>query len=187
MKDSDITAWTTKAQSGMLSNDSILSNALSQMRVDLYSPVSGTSSSTMNQLASIGITTSTDYLDHGKLIISDPDKLKEALSTNPQAVMEMFTSTSTSTNYSSQGIMQRLNTTLKNTMNLIEDKAGNTSMTTKQYLMGTSIDDMNNQISAFKLRLQDIQTRYYNQFDAMEAAIQQANSQASYLSQLTGQ
>lgn len=83
--------------------------------------------------------------------------------------------------------MQRLNTTLKNTMNLIEDKAGNTSMTTKQYLMGTSIDDINNQISAFKLRLQDIQTRYYNQFNAMEAAIQQANSQASYLSQLTGQ
>lgn len=185
MKDSDITTWTTKAQSGMLSNDSILSSALSQMRMDLYSPVSGTDSSTMNQLASIGITTSPDYHDHGKLIISDPDKLKQAISTNPQAVMEMFTNTGTDS--SQQGLMQRLNTTLKNTMNQIEDKAGNTNMNTSQYSMGTSIDDMNDRISAFKTKLVDIQNRYYNQFDAMESAIQQANSQASYLSQLTGQ
>lgn len=185
MKDSDITAWTTKAQSGMLSNDDILRNALSEMRTDLYSPVSGTSSSKMNQLASIGITTSSNYMDHGKLIISDPDKLKQAISTNPQAVMEMFTNTGTSS--SSQGIIQRLNTTLKNTIDQIENKAGNTNMTLSQYSMGESIDTMNDRISAFKLRLQDIQTRYYNQFDAMEAAIQQSNSQASYLSQLTGQ
>ncbi|MDF2535994.1 MAG: hypothetical protein K0R18_2153 [Bacillales bacterium] len=183
MSDSDITAWTTKAQSGMLSNDSILSSALSQMRTDLYSSVSGTSNSNMNQLAEIGITTSNDYLDHGKLIISDPDKLKQAISENPQAVMEMFTNTGTDSN--SQGIMQRLNTTLKNTMAKIEDKAGNTNMTSSQYSMGDSIDDMNDRIDAFKLRLQSIQTRYYNQFDAMEAAINQANSQASYLSQFT--
>ncbi|MET1248337.1 flagellar hook-associated protein 2 [Sporolactobacillus sp. STCC-11] len=182
MKDSDITSWTDKAKSGMLANDSILSGALSQLRTNLYTPVNGTSNTNMDQLAEIGITTSSDYLDHGKLII-DEDKLKQAISTNPQAVMELFTKTGDTT--SEQGIMQRLNTTLKNTMDQIEDKAGNTNMVYTQYSMGKSIDDMNDRIDAFKLRLQDIQTRYYTQFDAMEAAIQQANSQASYLSQFT--
>ncbi|MFT8310766.1 MAG: flagellar hook-associated protein 2 [Sporolactobacillus sp.] len=182
MNDSDITSWTDKAKSGMLANDSILSSALSQMRINLYSPVNGSSSSTINQLAAIGITTSSNYLDHGKLVI-DQDKLKQAISTNPQAVMDLFTKTGDTS--SEQGIMQRLNTTLKNTMDQIEDKAGNTNMTYTQYSMGKSIDDMNDRIDAFKLRLQDIQTRYYTQFDAMEAAIQQANSQASYLSQFT--
>ncbi|SFH00575.1 flagellar hook-associated protein 2 [Sporolactobacillus nakayamae] len=182
MSDSDVTAWTTKAQSGMLANDSILSGALSQMRMDLYSSVSGTSNTKMNQLSEMGITTSSNYLDHGKLVI-DEDKLKEAISTDPQAVMEMFSNTGTTS--SSQGIMQRLNTTLKNTMDQIEDKAGNTNMVYTQYSMGKSIDDMNDRIDAFKLRLQDIQTRYYTQFDAMEAAIQQSNSQATYLSQFT--
>ncbi|GEB78090.1 flagellar filament capping protein FliD [Sporolactobacillus inulinus] len=184
MKDSDITNWTDKAKSGMLANDSILSSALSKLRTNLYSPVSGTSNSKMDQLTEIGITTSNNYLDHGKLVI-DGDKLKAAISTNPQAVMELFTKTGDTT--SEQGIMQRLNTTLKNTMDRIEDKAGNTSMTYTQYSMGKSIDDMNDRIDAFKLRLQDIQTRYYNQFDAMEAAINQANSQAGYLQQFMGQ
>ncbi|MDF2535329.1 MAG: hypothetical protein K0R18_1488 [Bacillales bacterium] len=182
MSDSDITNWTEKAKSGMISNDSLLSSALSQLRMNLYSPVGGASNSKMDQLAEIGITTSTDYLDKGKLVI-DEDKLKQALSTNPQAVMELFTKTGDTT--SEQGIMQRLNTTLKNTMDKIEEKAGNTSMSYTQYSLGKSIDDMNDRIDAFKLRLQDIQTRYYTQFDAMEAAIEQANSQASYLSQFT--
>ncbi|WP_028984360.1 flagellar filament capping protein FliD [Sporolactobacillus terrae] len=182
MKDSDITNWTDKAKSGMLSNDSILSSALSQLRMDLYSPLGGASDTKMDQLSEIGISTSADYLDNGKLVI-DEDKLKEALSTNPQAVMELFTKTGDTS--SEQGIMQRLNTSLKNTMDRIEAKAGNNSMVYSQYSMGKSIDDMNDRINTFKLRLQDIQTRYYNQFNAMESAIQQANSQASYLSQFT--
>ncbi|MFX3617925.1 MAG: flagellar filament capping protein FliD [Sporolactobacillus sp.] len=194
MSASDITAWNAKAQSGMLAHDNILSSALSQMRTDLYSPVSGTDSSTVRQLAAIGITTSTNYQDQGKLVISDPDKLNTAISTNPQAVMELFTNTGSTTNsdgtkstdYASEGIMQRLNTTITNTMNQVETLAGNTNSTTAQYSMGSDIDDLNDQITAYKTRLQDMETRYYNQFDAMESAIEQANSQAGYLSQLSG-
>ncbi|RYL95800.1 flagellar hook-associated protein [Sporolactobacillus sp. THM7-4] len=194
MNDTDITAWTDKAKSGMLANDSILSGALNQMRLDLYSPVSGTSSSTMDQLAAIGITTSSLYSDHGKLIISDPDKLKEAISTNSQAVMELFTNTgkttnpdgTTSTDYNARGIMQRLDDTISHTITQIEDKAGNTNWENKQYSMGNSIKDMNSRIDDFKQRLVDIENRYYSQFSAMETAIEQANSQAGYLQQFMG-
>ncbi|CAM3212921.1 flagellar hook-associated protein 2 [Sporolactobacillus spathodeae] len=195
MSASDITSWTAKAQSGMLANDNILTGALSQMRTDLYSSVGSTGSSTVNQLAAIGITTSSNYLDHGKLIISDPDKLKSAISTDPQAFMNLFTNSGTTTNpdgttsnvaYGSEGIMQRLNTTITNTMNQIESMAGNTYSTDDTYSLGKDITSINDQISAFKTKLQDVETRYYNEFDAMESAIQQSNSQASYLSQLTG-
>lgn len=194
MSESDITAWNTKAQSGMLSNDTILSGALSQMRNDLYSSVNISDSSTLNQLASIGITTSSNYLLHGQLVISNSDKLKQAITNNPQAVMELFTNSGattasdgkTITDYSSEGLMQRLNTTISNAMNQIEDLAGNQYSKDGSYSMSTDIDNYNNQISAYKTRLQDMETRYYSQFNAMEAAIEQSNSQASYLSQLTG-
>lgn len=185
MKDTDITAWTTKAQSGMLANDSILSGALSQMRINLSNPVSGTSDSTMSQLAAIGITTSSNYLDNGKLVISDSAKLNQAISTNPQAVMELFTNTGTSsTDTASQGIMQRLNTTITNTITQIEQQAGNTNMTDTQYFIGQNIDNLNTQISDFKTKLVSIENRYYSQFTAMEQAIQQANTQSSYIQNL---
>lgn len=192
MSQSDITAWNGKAQSGMLANDNILTGALSQMRMDLYTSVNGTDSTTMNQLAAIGITTSPDYMKHGELVISDPDKLRQAISSNPQAVMELFSNTgtvknsdgTTRTDYDSQGLMQRLNATIKNTVNQIESLAGNTSSTNAQYSMGTDIDDLNDQITAYKTKLQNMETRYYNQFNAMETAIEQANSQAGYLSQM---
>jgi flagellar hook-associated protein 2 len=184
MKDSDIENWTNRAKSGMLASDSILTGALAQMRQDIYSSVSGTGHDEMDQLAEIGITTSTDYLEHGKLVV-DEAKLREAISTDPQAVMNLFTKQGTTE--ADQGIMQRLDGTLKKTVDQIEEKAGKTSWVEDQYSMGRSINDMNERIAAFKLRLIDVENRYYAQFDAMEAAIQQANSQAGYLQQFMGQ
>lgn len=179
MSDTDIANWNAQAQQGLLSNDSILSGALSQMRQDLYAPVSGTSDANMHQLAQIGITVSTDYTQHGALVVSNPTLLQQAISSDPQGVMELFTNHSTDP--ASQGIMQRLSTTITNTMNQVEQKAGNTSMADAQYFLGQNIDNLNTQIAAEKTKLGDIETRYYSQFDAMEQAIQQANAQSSYL------
>lgn len=179
MNATDIATWTTKAQSGMLANDTILSGALSQIRMNLSNSVSATSNSQLNQLSQIGITTSPNYLDNGKLIISDQAKLQQAISTNPQAVMELFTNQSTDP--AQQGIMQRLNNTITNAISQVEQQAGNTNMTDTQYFLGQNIDDLNTQISDFKTKLVDIENGYYNQFTAMETAIQQANTQASYI------
>ncbi|WP_141604107.1 flagellar filament capping protein FliD [Terrilactibacillus laevilacticus] len=185
MKDSEITAWTDKAKSGTLSNDSLLSGVLNQMRVDLYSKVSGISDSDHDQLSEIGITTSSNYLDHGKLIIDDT-KLKQALTDNPDAVMQLFTNKGTTDDYDSQGVAQRLDATINNAFKQIQQKAGTESSTTKQYLMGKSIDDMNDRITDMTNRLKDIETRYYNQFSAMETAIEQANQQSSALTSMLG-
>lgn len=65
----------------------------------------------------------------------------------------------------------------------IETKAGKTTHTDSQYSLGKSLIDMNTRISNFQRRLEDIETRYWKQFTAMEQAISKANSQSGYLSQ----
>jgi flagellar hook-associated protein 2 len=183
MSDKDIELWTEKAKSGMLSSDSILPSALSEMRQDFYSPVSG-ADPLMNQLAEIGITTSPVYQDNGKLEI-DETKLKQALSDNPDAVMELFTANGSTT--ATQGIAARLYTSISNTMDKISQKAGSDGAVDTTYFLGGQISDMDTKISEFEKHLNDVQKRYYAQFTAMESAIQRSNTQAGMIaSQFSG-
>jgi flagellar hook-associated protein 2 len=181
MNQTDIDNWNEKARQGTLYGDTILGNGLSDMREDLYNAVDGTTGGSFTQLAQIGITTSSDYQDHGKLII-DESKLKEAISSDPDGVMKLFTSGNTaSTDTSTQGIAKRLYNTLNNTIAKIKEQAGTTTYVNDQFSIGRSIDDLNEQISTFQDHLKTVQTRYYTEFTAMEEAIEQANSQATYL------
>ncbi|MCI1858759.1 MAG: flagellar filament capping protein FliD [Sporolactobacillus sp.] len=191
MKDTDIENWTDKAKAGMLFSDSILQGGLTQMRQDLYSPVDGTSDSDMDQLAEIGITTSDDVDDNGKLVI-DEAKLKEALSTNPQAVVDLFAKNGTDadgdgkSDFTTTGLMERLTDTVNDTITKIEQKAGNDTMNENSYYMGNDIKDLNDRITSYKEHLQDVEDQYYTQFTAMEEAIEEANQQAAYIQGFTG-
>lgn len=178
MNQTQIDQWTTKAKSGMLANDNILHSGLSQMRQDLYSPVTVNSSETFTQLTQIGITTSANYQDNGKLVIDD-SKLKAAIAQDPQSVMDLFTNKNDS--YSSQGIMTRLNNTLTNTVNQVTQKAGTDTSVYNQYDLGIQLHDFDTRISDFQTKLDDLQKRYYNQFSAMETAINSSNQQAAYI------
>jgi len=94
MTDKQVEKWEEKAKSGLLRNDSIISNILTQMRSALYAAVEGCGIT----LTSIGITTSSNYEDKGKLIL-DEDKLKEALVTKSEEIARLFTSSSDITYY----------------------------------------------------------------------------------------
>lgn len=177
MKDDDIKLWNEKAQSGMLSDDNILRSALTQFRTQLYTKVNGVDDG-FNQLASIGITTSSDYKDHGKLVI-DEDKLKQAIAENPEAVMNLFTKTGNTEG--DQGIMKRLTDSMKKAMDSVKQKAGSEGNANNQFAIGLNIQDYEARIKAFQDHLTDVQTRYYQQFTAMEQAIQQANQQSAFL------
>ena len=76
----------------------------------------GTSSSTINQLSAIGIS-SFSYADNGKLII-DEAKLKAKIEEDPDAVMQMFTNTS-STDSSKKGIAVRMYDSINTAINNI--------------------------------------------------------------------
>ncbi|WP_094606096.1 hypothetical protein SPSIL_007660 [Sporomusa silvacetica DSM 10669] len=92
MTDDEITAWEAKAKVGLLESDSTLEDLLSDLRTALYDSVSGSSIT----LADLGITTSSDYSDQGTLEI-DEDTLTAAITSDPEAIMELFTQTATST------------------------------------------------------------------------------------------
>ncbi|WP_434511440.1 flagellar filament capping protein FliD [Desulfitobacterium sp. AusDCA] len=184
MKDSDITAWTTKAKSGLLHSDSILQNAINAMRINVSDPISGLTGK-YTSAASIGITTG-DYSENGKLLL-DTNKLKTALQADPTIVNKIFGTTGSSSNSSSQGIAVRLNNSLKNTISQIDTAAGTTADTSTDTSsnLAIQINDYKTRLTDMSTRLQDLQTRYYNEFDAMENALQQLNSQSSFISSLT--
>lgn len=179
MTEKQVELWEEKARSGMLRGDSILSSALSQMRMNVYTKVEGANiPSGFSQLAQIGITTSSNYLDGGKLII-DETKLREKIKENPEAVYQLFNQDST--NQAEKGIARRLRDTIKATIGKIEQKAGKTIWTNQQFAIGRDLIQINDQIDRFQDRLKQIEDRYYRQFTAMEEAIQRANQQSMYL------
>jgi flagellar hook-associated protein 2 len=173
--------WDEKAKSGMLRGDSILSSGLNAMRTALYAPVQMADQSFL-QLSEIGITTSRNYLDKGKLEI-DETKLRKALEVNPDAVMKMFTGDSIT---SVTGVASKLRKTIAATVDKIELKAGNALRTNAQFTIGRELTDVDKRIYAFQDRLVKVEDRYWRQFSAMESAIQRSNQQSMYLMQQFG-
>jgi flagellar capping protein FliD len=182
MEEKEIELWEEKARSGTLRNDSVLSSAMNKMRMDLYTPVSGGTSGT-DQLSQIGIKTSSNYLERGKLII-DEAKLREAISKDPNAIYEIFAKDGATSG--EQGIARRLRDTLKDTMDSVEKKAGKASSTNNTFSLGRLLNNMDNQIDRFEDRLIQVEDRYWRQFTAMEKAIQRSNQQSMYLMQQFG-
>lgn len=173
--------WEEMAKSGLLRRDPILSQALSGMRTDFYAPVQNASVNPIfNQLASIGIKTTANYMEGGKLQI-DEAKLKKAIEEDPTSVENLFRATGT--NDSEQGIMHRLTDTVNQAMDKLKERAGNTFSTNQQFMLGRQLSNVDKQINRFEDRMKIVEDRYWRQFTAMEKAIQKANSQSSYLMQ----
>ena len=176
--------WEKKAKSGLLRRDQTLTSLLSSMRIDFASPVSNSDvNSLYSQLASIGITTTSNYLEGGKLEI-DEAKLKKAIEEDPTSVENLFRGGSDATSSSQKGIIHRLYETVDNTYKLLKTKAGDLNSGNTTFTLGRSLDSMNDQISRFETRLKTYENRIWKQFTAMETAIQKANSQSTYLSNM---
>ncbi|OMP65778.1 flagellar filament capping protein FliD [Domibacillus epiphyticus] len=176
--------WEEKARSGLLRRDSILSGALTIMRTNFSQPVSNSQIDPMyKQLASIGITTTKNYREGGKLEINEA-KLKEAINNNPGAVEALFIGGAGSTaTIGEQGIIHRLDDSVKAAMDKLRDRAGNATTTNQQFLLGRQLLNVDSSIDRFDDRLIQVEDRYWRQFTAMEKAIQNANSQSMYLMQ----
>lgn len=195
MKESDITAWEAKAKSGLLHNDRTLANLVNSMRNSFSSPVSGINaiydpstgkSIAYNSAASIGITTG-NYTENGKLYL-DTNKLRKALSADPDVLNKLFGASGAKADgtidVSSQGITGRLYDGIKTTMDQLNQIAGTTSNAQydTQSNYAKKIEDYTKMIFSVADRFDIIQAAYYKQFNAMEVALQQLNSQSSWLS-----
>lgn len=179
MTDKQIEQWEEKAKSGTLRNDSTITSALSQMRSILFSEVDGVTGA--SRLSDIGITTSANYLDNGKLII-DEEKLKKAISDDPNQVYELFAADGETDG--EKGVARRLVAAMDETRKNIITKAGSDGSVNNSFTLGRLLDNYKEQISSFEDRLTALEDRYWKQFTAMETAIQKANSQSTYLSNM---
>ncbi|KGX86804.1 flagellar hook-associated protein 2 [Pontibacillus marinus] len=180
MEEKEIELWNEKAKSGLLRSDSIIRGTLFDMRSQWYDTVQ--TGGEFNQLSEIGITTSPNYRDGGKLLI-DEDKLRQALTDNPGDVHKLFASDGTG---DQKGIARKIDETLKNAMDSIENKAGKTTSTNSSFMLGRQLNDLDDEINQFEDRLTQIEDRYWSQFTQMEKAIQKMNSQSNYMMQQFG-
>ncbi|TYR80116.1 flagellar hook-associated protein 2 [Priestia megaterium] len=179
LSDKQAEMWDEKAQSGLLRNDSFLSSGVNQLRSNWYGVVEGMTGS-FKHLTDIGISTSNNYRERGKLVINET-KLKEALDNDLQSVMEMFSKDGNTT--SEKGIVRRLRDSITETVSKIEQKAGRSTWTNTQFVLGRDLRDIDSQITRFEDRLKQVEDRYWRQFTAMEKAIQNSNAQSMQLSQ----
>ncbi|MFP7170860.1 flagellar hook-associated protein 2 [Terribacillus sp. 7520-G] len=175
MSEDEIKLWEEKAKSGLLRSDSTLTSGLSGLRSTWYSSVEN--GGTFTHLTQIGITTSKEWRDNGKLVI-DETKLREALTEDPDAVHKLFYN---NTEDESRGLLNRLEDSLKKTMDNIYNKAGKSTYTNDQFTIGKSLNEVNERIESYQDYLKDVEDRYWRQFSAMEQAISQLNQQSAYL------
>ncbi|GFZ30981.1 hypothetical protein CSC2_15070 [Clostridium zeae] len=179
-----ITAWETKAKEGILRRDDTLSNLVSSMRQAVYDAVSGAGIS----ITDIGITTTSNYMDGGKLKI-DETKLKAAIEQKGDLVKNLFTKSGTTN--SDKGIFQRFKDVLNNvagTDGTLIKKAGyiNTRWVSQNDL-SKSIAQKTQKIKDMQETMKAKQQHLYNMYSTLESNLNKLNSQSSWLtSQMSG-
>ncbi|WHZ05396.1 flagellar filament capping protein FliD [Neobacillus sp. YX16] len=195
LKENEIKLWEEKAKSGLLTNDATIQTFLTEMRNSLGSVIEN--STGFKSLKDIGINFSNNYQDKGKLVL-DEAKLKGVLQTNLEDVKKLFTfkggdSTSSSTTvtdrtkHNESGFAWRIYDRVNLTISQLGTLAGspNTSVDTKSF-MAKQIKALDENISREERKVSAYEARLWKQFGAMEKALQQLNSQGSWLSQQLG-
>jgi len=188
MSENEIKLWEEKAKSGLLRGDTLIREGLSGMR-SLVSQSNPGIDSKYNTLFSIGITTSKNYNDGGTLEI-DEKKLRKVLEEDPDAVEKLFKNSEGKKDdvvdgktVDTRGYLDKLRDSMKSFEITIEKKAGRSTMTDAQYAIGNNLMDTESRINTWKRKLEDIESRYWKQFTAMEQAINKANQQSSMFAQ----
>lgn len=192
MSQSQIDLWNAQAKSGVLENDSTLQSIKAQLQSAVSDPVQGLGSG--NTLASIGI--GTEFVTSSGTLVSDQNNtghlqideatLKAAIANNPTQVMNLFTTSDSSTSYNdNEGIGQRLYNVANNAITQLVNQAGQPGNAYNDgSVLGNQVKDLSQQLSDWSDRLSQLQTLYTNQFSQMETAMSQLNTQGAYLQQL---
>lgn len=207
MKDDDIKLWEERAKMGIIKGDSQLQGMLIRLRQAFSDKVEGAGIS----LSDIGITTSRDYKEGGKLVI-DEEKLKKAISENGDKVASLFTKETSSNykyydpdltasqrkeRYEDEGIFQRVNDILQDYTRITRDSKGRKGALLEKAGIKGDFSDLNSTLSKYitekddlidrlNEKLADKENKYYLQFAQLERAMSQMNQQSAWLAQQFG-
>lgn len=204
MSEDDIKNWEERAKTGLIKGDSNLQKMLTELRGAIYSAVDG------SLITEIGISTSSDISKRGKLEI-DEIKLKEALKNNPEKVTSIFTRKSTTvtsyspdlnvedkkTRWDEEGVFCRFEDIFKDYTRITRNKDGKKGILIEKAgikgdlsefknLLTKDIDSKDKIIKDMEIKLYDRENKFYLQFAKLEKAMNQMNSQSSWLAQQLG-
>ncbi|KYH30070.1 flagellar filament capping protein FliD [Clostridium colicanis] len=201
MTDEQIEKWEKKAKQGILSGDSTLEAMLNQMRMAFFEEVEGVGIS----LFEIGLNTSSDISQRGKIII-DEEKLKKALENDPDKVMNLFIKKSSTyktysrsmssgdrkVRYKEEGIFNRISDIIEDNVSTFRDSNGKKGIlleiagikgdfTEYQNMLTDQIYEREAKINDLLDKIYEKEERYYEQFAKLEAAMNKMNAQTSWL------
>lgn len=201
MTDDEIELWEEKAKSGILGSSNELQNIANEMRTLIYEPIEGLDIS----LKDIGIESSSNYKDNGKLSI-DKEQLRESINNNYGKVVELFTKTSDidyddtanrSQRKAEEGIAHRIYDVLQDNIRNTRDSNGNKGILIEKAGFPNEVSDfnsdINDRIEQYDDRidelldyLDDRESYYYQMFAQMEKAMTEMQTQSSWLSSQMG-
>ncbi|MDO5520758.1 MAG: flagellar filament capping protein FliD [bacterium] len=182
MTDDQIEKWESKIKDSLLRRDTTLGSLLTASKAAMNISVKASDGKSYS-LSSLGITTSTDYTEKGKLHIkgdsedstySDQEnKLMSMLEEDPDLVCEII-----------KGVSSELYKTMTDKMAATSLSSALTFYNDKQLTKNDKQYDTD--ISTMKTKLESLESKYYKQFTAMETAMSKLNSQQSSLAGLLG-
>ena len=193
LSDTQIEKWEEKAKTGLLRRDSTIGSLLSNMRNILNKAVTVNNddgTTTQYTLASLGIVTSSDWSENGKLhILGDEDdesystetnKLRAALEEKPDIFSKVFANGVDG----NDGIGKQMSDYMMKAMKKTETSHALTFY--NDITMDEEIDDYDDKIDELNKKLSDLEDKYYDQFAKMESAMAKLQQQQSYLASLMG-
>ncbi len=181
MTETEIENWDAVTKKGIVRNDPLLTKVLDDLRAVLYNKPEGSELSIFD----IGISTSAEWNDGGKLVIEDESELLANIEKYADSIGDLFA------NYNNDGIIQQFDAVLNEaisttgaTKGYLVERAGvvNTTTETDNYF-NDQIADIDDKIEALQEKYEEEQERYYSQFTALETYMNEMNSQATWLSQ----
>jgi Flagellar capping protein len=203
MSDEQIKKWEDKAKQGILKNDASLQSMVYRIRSAFFEEVEGTGIS----LTDIGLSTSTDYDEGGKIVI-DEIKLKHAIQNRGGQLANLFSQNCSiaydpdhktdKDRYKQVGIFQRVQDIFKDYVRTSRDSNGNKGLIVQKAgvvgdmsevtseLAKELRDDYDKRITEMTKKLAEKENRYYQQYSQLEATMQKLNSQQSWLTQQLG-
>ena len=185
MSDDEIEKWEGLAKQGVIYNDSTVNGIMSKMRMVLYNSVT-LDDGTKFGIYGMGIKTSSDYSDHGKLEI-DEDAFDKAFNADPEAITKLFTD-------GESGIMQQVKGVLEDAVRTTTDVKGSlirkaglkSGSTATDNFIYKEMQKVNDRIKTLQDRYDAKEEYWWKVFTNMESAMSKLNSQTSYLSSYLG-
>ncbi len=184
MSDKEIEKYEDAAKEGILYRDEHLQKLTRKLREAMNTPVTLENGEKL-YLHQLGITTG-DYTTGAQLVV-DKDKLKEGLEKYGADVGTLFANSGELVDgeYENQGIMELVNNAIDDavgTKGYISEYAGfKDTVLVNNNTLSKSIEDKTSKLADLERYLYRKENYYYQMFAAMEASINESNSQMGYL------